>query len=183
MGHFNLKTLTFYGVMIGSVLVLFNIVTTYGENSLKAPVNISGKYLLESPDLPDCLKSEKLVLAIAQSGLYLTGELSLASHKTDHNTDHNKVDDKTNNKAIKLNGMLVASNNPNQAPRQSLPFSLTGQTKQLGNCSPPQESSAQKIELQSQFQLPDKNLVGQMRWSSLDFKLTANRQNPPTVPE
>ena len=57
LANVNFKLLAFYGVMTGLVIVLFKLVTAYGESSLNAPPNISGNYLLESQNLPDCLKS------------------------------------------------------------------------------------------------------------------------------
>ncbi|QFS47250.1 hypothetical protein GXM_04740 [Nostoc sphaeroides CCNUC1] len=54
MNHFNLKSLIFYGVAISSVLVLFKTVTVYGENNLKAPPAINGRYRLTlSENLPN----------------------------------------------------------------------------------------------------------------------------------
>jgi hypothetical protein len=38
MSHFNAKTLSFYGIAIGSVLLLFKTVSAYGETKLKAPL-------------------------------------------------------------------------------------------------------------------------------------------------
>lgn len=55
MSHFNLKSLAFYGVAIGSVLVLFKTVTAYGESNLKAPDKIGGIYRLEAQNLPECI--------------------------------------------------------------------------------------------------------------------------------
>jgi len=158
MSHFNLKSLTFYGVMIGSVLVLFNIVSVYGESSLKAPPNISGNYLLDSQDLPDCLKSEKLNLAIAQSGIYLTGRLT------------------TQNQTIKLNGLLE-NTITEKVPTRSQPLSLVGKTAQLGNCRQSEDNSPAEIQLQTQFQ--NKTLVGEMQWSNLKLNFTGTPQNLP----
>lgn len=74
--HFNLKSLAFYGVAIGSVLLLFKAVTAYGESNLKAPIAIDGRYRLSfAPNVPNCLKSNDLVLIIEQSGIYLNGSL------------------------------------------------------------------------------------------------------------
>ena len=73
--HFNFKSLTFYGVAIGFVLILFNLVTRYGEANLKAPARIDGRYRLSIAQLPDCLKSADPVLTIQQSGIYLNGFL------------------------------------------------------------------------------------------------------------
>ena len=128
MSHFNLKSLTFYGVMIGSVLVLFNIVSVYGESSLKAPPNIAGNYLLENLNLPDCLKSEKLSLTIAQSGIYLTGRLT------------------TESQTIKLNGLLENITTESVTTR-SRPFSLMGKTNKLGNC--PRNPTSNPISAQN----------------------------------
>jgi hypothetical protein len=77
MSHFNLKTLSFYGVAIGSVLVLFKVVSTYGEKNLIAASEIGGLYqIVENQNLPDCLADQKLNLTIEQSGVYLFGNLA-----------------------------------------------------------------------------------------------------------
>ena len=57
MTHFNLKSLTFYGGAITAVVVLFEVVTAYGESNLKAPINIDGRYRLSYTQQPDCLNS------------------------------------------------------------------------------------------------------------------------------
>jgi hypothetical protein len=75
MSHFSLKSLAFYGTAIGSVLVLFNVVTAYGEKHLKAPPSIDGRYRLQAENLPDCLRSQPLVLMVEQSGIYVRGLL------------------------------------------------------------------------------------------------------------
>jgi hypothetical protein len=77
MHHFNLKSLAFYGVAIGSVLLLFKVITVYGENNLKAPRALSVKYrLVLSESLPDCAKSDALMLHLQQSGVYLNASLA-----------------------------------------------------------------------------------------------------------
>lgn len=76
MNHFNFKSLGFYGGAITAVVVLFEIVTNYGESRLKAPPSIEGRYPLSfARNLPDCLKSDALVLTIQQSGTYLSASL------------------------------------------------------------------------------------------------------------
>jgi hypothetical protein len=76
MNHFNFKTLAFYGATIGSVLLLFKVVTAYGENNLKAPIAINGRYRLAFQEsLPTCEKSDALILDLQQSGIYLNGLL------------------------------------------------------------------------------------------------------------
>lgn len=74
MSHFNLKSLTFYGVAIALVLVLFKVVIAYGESNLKAPTSIEGRYRL-SYTQPNCRYSNTPVLSIQQSGIYLNGSL------------------------------------------------------------------------------------------------------------
>jgi hypothetical protein len=78
--HFNLKTLSFYGVAIGSVVILFNVVSAYGEANIKAPPVINGNYRLKAKNLPECVNSEDLILNIQQSGIYLNGSLLPANN-------------------------------------------------------------------------------------------------------
>lgn len=75
--HFNLKSLAFYGTMIGSVLLLFKGVTAYGESQLNAPVTIGGDYSLTFDTPPNCLKDKDLTLKIEQSGIYIFAHLAL----------------------------------------------------------------------------------------------------------
>lgn len=75
MSHFSLKSLSFYGVAIGSVVVLFNVVTAYGESHLKAPPPLKGRYRLQIENPPECLQDKPLVLIVEQSGIYLHGLL------------------------------------------------------------------------------------------------------------
>ncbi|MBE9186534.1 hypothetical protein IQ270_18040 [Microcoleus sp. LEGE 07076] len=83
MPHFNVKMLTFYGISIAFVAVLFKVVTAYGETNLKAPPAIAGSYRFDAKDLPECLKSDSLVLTIDQSGVYLSGNLRSGSSQSD----------------------------------------------------------------------------------------------------
>ena len=83
MSHFNLKSLIFYGVAIGSVVVLFKVVTAYGESSLKASPPIEGRYRIDAKNLPGCLQAEALVLEIQQSGIYLNGSLLPTNNAAD----------------------------------------------------------------------------------------------------
>lgn len=78
MNHFNFKSLAFYGGAIAFVLVLFEVVTAYGESSLKAPNSIDGRYRLLYTQLK-CPKLNTPILAIQQSGIYLNGSLLPAS--------------------------------------------------------------------------------------------------------
>jgi hypothetical protein len=77
MTDFNFKSLGFYGITIVSVLILFKVVTAYGENNLQPPAAISPLYLLTLAEkLPNCEKSNTLRLNIQQSGVYLNAALS-----------------------------------------------------------------------------------------------------------
>ena len=76
--HFTLKSLSFYGGAIAFVVILFSIVTAYGETNLKAPQKIDGRYQVPAQALRGCLKSEQLILLVQQSGIYLTGSLLTA---------------------------------------------------------------------------------------------------------
>lgn len=73
MNHFNPKSLVFYGTAIGSVVVLFTVVTAYGNANLKAPEKIEGDYPLKARNWPSCIKANSPVLKLTQSGIYLTG--------------------------------------------------------------------------------------------------------------
>ena len=83
MNHLSLKSLAFYGVAIGSVAVLFKVVSAYGETNLKAAPAIAGSYRFDAQSLPECLKSDFLVLTIEQSGVYLSGNLRSGSSEAD----------------------------------------------------------------------------------------------------
>ena len=168
MNHFSPKSLAFYGTMIGSVLVLFNIVSAYGEANLKAPSKVSGNYQLTSSELPDCFRSENLTLAIEQSGRYIAGELSLSPQtiatpeKASPGVELSPEKPGTKENIV-LNGLML-----------SQPFTLSGKAAFLGSC--PIADSPKEIHLQLQFQ--DKNLSGQLHWSELAINFTAQKLEP-----
>lgn len=85
--HFNLKSLAFYGVAISSVLLLFKVVTAYGESTLKAPPEINSQYrLVFKNNLPICEKTNAPILNIQQSGIYLNGYLLPVTANIDNST-------------------------------------------------------------------------------------------------
>ncbi|MEG4593187.1 hypothetical protein QUB00_15435 [Microcoleus sp. F8_C2] len=90
MNHLSLKSLAFYGIAIGSVSLLFKVVTAYGEANLKAAPAIAGTYRFDPKSLPDCLKSDVLVLTIEQSGVYLSGNLRSGSSEGREKTAQEK---------------------------------------------------------------------------------------------
>ncbi|MDJ0736227.1 MAG: hypothetical protein QNJ47_19550 [Nostocaceae cyanobacterium] len=76
MKNLKIKFLALYGVSICSVVILFQVVTGYGERNLKAPPAIKGHYRLEFTEkLPNCDTMDTLILNIQQSGIYLHGIL------------------------------------------------------------------------------------------------------------
>ena len=77
MSHFNQKSLIFYGVAIGAVVILFRLVTWYGTTHLRAPASIYGDYGLTLGPSPQCAQPSPLVLTIQQSGTYLNGRLEV----------------------------------------------------------------------------------------------------------
>jgi hypothetical protein len=83
MNHLSVKSLAFYGVAIGLVALLFKVVSAYGETNLKAAPAIGGSYRFDAKSLPECLKSDSLVLTIEQSGVYLSGNLRSGSSEAD----------------------------------------------------------------------------------------------------
>jgi hypothetical protein len=105
MSNHHLNHLAFYGIAISSVLVLFKVVSTYGERNLQAPLYVDGLYQMEESRLPSCLKGKDVKLDIEQSGIYLFGNLFVE------------------NQAIPLSGDLH---------QQQL--NLVGKSKSLGDC-------------------------------------------------
>jgi hypothetical protein len=109
MSHFNLKSLAFYGIAIGSVAVLFKVVTAYGETNLKAPPAIAGSYRFDPRNLPKCLKSDALVLTIEQSGVYLNGYLRSGSSVSDPKKNaegKSSLTGKWENQGLNLSGLV-----------------------------------------------------------------------------
>ncbi len=90
MIHLNVKLLSFYGISLALVAVLFKVVTAYGETNLKAPPAIAGNYRFDPKSLPECLKSDVLVLTIEQSGVYLSGNLRSGSREGREKTAEEK---------------------------------------------------------------------------------------------
>ena len=114
--HFNLKTLSFYGVAIGSVVILFNVVSAYGEANIKAPPVINGNYRLKAKNLPECVNSENLILHIQQSGIYLNGSLlpdSNNSHAQTIAEEKPSLNGQWQNKKVQLLGSAPFLNNCN----------------------------------------------------------------------
>jgi hypothetical protein len=88
MNIFSTKSIGLYALAIGGAIVFFNLVTSYGEANIKAPISVAGSYLIAAPDLPDCLQNKSLLFNIQQSGVYLNANLNILDGK---NTDILKI--------------------------------------------------------------------------------------------
>jgi hypothetical protein len=148
MNHFNSKSLIFYGVAIGSVLLLFKIVTTYGEKNLQASAVLNSRYRINwTQNLPNCQQSEPLTLDIQQSGIYLNAFLVPTNATTDKE------------KRLYLTGIL-----------KNQQLNLKGKIDQAILCdiAPPKS-------IQAQMQLVDQgHLQGQLIISSISQTLEFN---------
>jgi hypothetical protein len=69
------KHLTFYLGAIAFVIILFTLVTSYGEGNLKASIKVEGSYNLESLKSKLNCGEKPLQLIIEQSGIYLNSAL------------------------------------------------------------------------------------------------------------
>jgi hypothetical protein len=155
--HFNFKSLAFYGIAIGSVLILFNVVTAYGEKNLKAPAPIEGRYRLNlAQNLPNCPQSPDLALDIQQSGIYFNGSLLPA------NTDAAKA--KASQKRPTITGKMS-----NQK------LSMAGIVPGSTLCN---SQASQQIDIQSQ--VDGKTLKGQIALAGIPkaIEFTAQQEAP-----
>lgn len=75
MNVFSLTSVGLYSLTIGTTVVFFNFVTSYGSANLKAPISVEGSYLINDQKLPGCLQNKTLLLKLQQSGIYLNASL------------------------------------------------------------------------------------------------------------
>ncbi|HAA27539.1 MAG TPA: hypothetical protein DCE56_07510 [Cyanobacteria bacterium UBA8553] len=97
------------GIMLGSSVVLFKVVSAYGETHLKAPPAIGGSYQINAQKLPGCLKSDALVLDIKQFGVYLFASLLPAKtddQKTTIAEEKPSMNGRFNNQQLSLEGSV-----------------------------------------------------------------------------
>lgn len=146
MNHFNFKSLAFYGVAIGSVLILFKTVTAYGESQLKASPTINSRYRLTlAKNLPNCEQANNLMLNIQQSGIYLNASLLPAN--TNAETE----------KPLSLTGLL-----------KNQQLQLSGKIDQSILCNKPQSEKDPVETVIVQMALVDKsNISGQLKVNSI----------------
>jgi hypothetical protein len=163
MSHFNLKSLTFYGIAIGSVALLFKAVSAYGETNLKAPPPIAGRYRIETQNLPGCKQSENLVLTILQSGVYLNGSLQPANRSAESGV---KVEEKP-----ALSGRWDKGN-----------LTLAGSVSTPALCSEPVSTAgaASGEQVLIQGKIEGETLQGQITLESRreSFEFSAEREAP-----
>jgi hypothetical protein len=162
MSHFNLKSLAFYGIAISSVVVLFKVVTAYGETNLKASLPMGGSYPIDAENLPGCLKSDSLVLNIKQSGTYLFASLLPAN--------------------ISAQAITAAVQKPSLSGRLSnQQLDLEGSLPQIKGCNSSPTPSSVKI----QGAVNKDILTGQITLSSISTttEFTAKQELPEEKPE
>lgn len=118
MSHFNLKSLAFYGIAISSVVVLFKVVTAYGNTNLKAPPAMGGFYEINTSNLPQCLPGDSLLLNIQQSGVYLFADLEQnASNIKDVSVNKSRpsLNGRLSNQQFSLNGKIAEGDKCNNS--------------------------------------------------------------------
>jgi hypothetical protein len=129
MHHFNIKSLVFYGVAISSVLVLFKLVTTYGESQLKAAKTLGDRYSLQLAEkLGDCSQAPNLQLQIQQSGIYLNGFLLPEANPNTPSAPTHRIQPTLTGKLINHHQQISLSGNIPQTtlcPDKNTPGNLT----------------------------------------------------------
>lgn len=157
MNRLNSSYLKFYIIATASVVILFSVVTAYGEKNLNPPPKISGSYKVESANLPDCLKDKPLQLMMQQSGVYLSGALQ----SNQGGSSENKF---TSEKNLPLKGRW-----------QDGKFSVVGSITEIEGCdrTKPLTITAAVI---------DKKLEGKIAFSNDTSNFTAQIQEPDRKP-
>jgi hypothetical protein len=87
MNVFSAKSIGLYSLAIGSSIGFFQIVTSYGEANIKAPISVTGNYLITAQNLPNCLQQKQLVLKLQQSGVYLNASIVKDKQDLTNNRD------------------------------------------------------------------------------------------------
>ncbi len=165
MSHFNFKSLAFYGGAIALVVVLFEVVTRYGETNLKAPAAIEGRYPILFAQKPDCLKSNPLVLTIQQSGSYLNASLSPNTNGKEATPAKQRptLSGRLSNQQVSISGASKAKICNNAVP-------------QAGTTAP-QDNHPSQVNIQGRFE--GKNLEGKMNVSSIPGEIGFTAQREP----
>lgn len=166
--HFNLKSLLFYGTMIGAVTLLFRVVSTYGEANLTAPPDIGGRFIATA-SLPGCPAASRPVLTIQQSGVFLNGSFSPSEPADQTQTLPLSAAEKS---AFPLRGRW-----------QEQQINLSG-TLPSSDCQLSQGTTSNSLPVQIQgaiaFDAATATFTGNVNLGSSAFPLTARRiEQPP----
>ena len=107
MNIFSARSIGLYSLAISGAIGFFQVVTSYGEANIKAPISISGNYLITAQNLPDCLQNRTLILNLQQSGIYLNGILVSDRGETTKPKDPlPTLSGKLQNRHLSLTGLL-----------------------------------------------------------------------------
>ncbi len=160
MTLFSAKSIGLYSLAIASAIGFFNVVTSYGEANLKAPMPVDGNYLITARDLPTCLQQQLLALKIQQSGLYLNASLSTerqSSGASDNSrpTFSGRLHDRTFDLSglvppnicpqsqLAISGIIeIAPSGPNQTANTPPNRQLQGQIRSIDRSNPQGRSVA-----------------------------------------
>ena len=166
------KHVLFYVAIIGSVLILFQVVSTYGEANLTAPPNLNGRYLSASAP-PGCPEGEQWVLTIQQSGIYLNGSVELKSADAAQSAQSAET---PSEEKPSLTGLW-------QPPR----LNLSGETDALSACTAGGLPSKTASAIALQGQVDSATLTGQLTYRNAQssdlqtWQFTAQHQSPAKV--
>ncbi len=75
MNTFSAKSIGLYSLAIACSIAFFQVITTYGEAHVRAPIAVTGNYAIAARNLTECLADRQLSLDLQQSGVYLTARL------------------------------------------------------------------------------------------------------------
>lgn len=107
MQIFTAKSIGIYSLAIGGSIVFFQLVTGYGEAHSKAPIAITGTYLITAQNLPSCLYQQNLALNLLQSGIYLNASLVKNQPKTTTSSNsYPTLSGKLKDRQLNLSGLL-----------------------------------------------------------------------------
>jgi hypothetical protein len=110
MTLFSPKSIGLYSLAIGSAIGFFNVVTSYGETNLKAPISITGNYSIAAQNLPNCLQQSPLILKIQQSGIYLNASLANDRNQNASSSDPRPtLSGRLQDRQLNLSGLIPAT--------------------------------------------------------------------------
>lgn len=75
MNTFSARSIGWYSLAIAGAVAFFQLVTSYGEANIRAPIGIAGNYRPIDLQSAGCRSRQPLLLTITQSGEYLHASL------------------------------------------------------------------------------------------------------------